>query len=220
MVIIGIIGVVAWLRWRQMVHGETFSSQLAMISPLTWSWLASLAGLLVGGFVVTRVVAAALGARAVSVARKGHAVEVRLRAPETLLGGLLAIAAGATCLGFGVVGEGWAWKLVLAAGLVVVGFGAIAAGVQRRWVREGPTLRSESTWFGSVRETKRAEVAAAARPTVEPYRTGGAFGQPVVEGFRVLLDNQLVLETSDQRRAEAVAAGLRGDTNSSVDSGG
>lgn len=125
--------------------------------------------------------------------------------------GMLLFVFGAVLLGFGAVGAGWVSWVVLALGLVLALSAMPIAYVGKRFVVERELLAAESRRLASWSRGWSCSWDEARRPLLEvtSTRSGGAFGQPLVEQHAVMADGHEIYSAPYRDKADKLVALLQ-----------
>lgn len=105
---------------------------------------------------------------------------------------------------FAVAGEGWFSWVVLALGAVLVFAGGLTFGSRKRFVVERGRVVPGPRQAAGAGDTGTQQAVF-----VKSGRTGGAFGQPLVEHNRVFVDDREILDAPYLEKADKLAAALK-----------
>jgi len=203
--------VIAYLQYHKMRTGEGPTVLLArIIPPMLWWLLGVLVIIIVAGF-LTAVVLGPDEGRFRSFS-SGESTVVVLRASSVIAGGGTLVILGLALLVFSRLGQGWGWWIVAVGGIMCCALGVGVAGRGRRWIFAKDQVQTESLWYWKrmPEESWTLDSGRTRQLALRTLRTGGAFGQPVREEYRVLLDDRQLFTASNWKPlAEAFAQEAR-----------
>ncbi len=192
--------------------GLTLAELWTSISGVWRSFLGwSLGLILLGGLVVGLVYRQAPGRSSLRLRRAAQQTRLRRSRHFAIIAGLLLMGLGGLWAGYGFLGQGWGWSLVLIGGVLWLFLGCTLACGNECWVLESTAIAKREALFGRERLVERVRWRESEAPQIklEVHANGGAFGQPYIERFEVLVNQVLLLSTPDRQLATTMEALLR-----------